>query len=141
MTKKSIGSQTRPNPQKLDNASGEPLYASLVCPKCNIQAESSLQLIGHIQVVHTPKEYDLTDAGAFNERDLLELRDSELEKGNSVDIIRITPIQANHLVNSIKGTSTKQTGKKLVDFWETQKAPGDIRELHGIGIRIVREFE
>lgn len=82
-------------------------------------------------------EYNLTEAGVFDEKDLLEFRDSELEKGNTVSRIYVTRIQANHLMNSIQGNPPYQpTGKKLVDYWNHPKSVVGIQKVHGIDVFI-----
>lgn len=82
------------------------------------------------------EEYKLTEAGAFNEKDLLEFIEAEQEKGRTVRKIWITRLQANHLVNSVEGVKPKLTGKKLVDFWNAPKTPIKLKTIHGVEVGI-----
>ena len=81
-------------------------------------------------------EYDLSDAGAFSVTDLLEFQQSELEKGRTIRKIWITRLQANHLVNSIKGYRPKKTGMRLVDFWNLPRETVKLTNIHGIEIGV-----
>jgi hypothetical protein len=81
-------------------------------------------------------EYDLQYAGAFSETDLLDFKQSELEKGNVVEKIWITRLQANHLANSVHGIKPKKTGMKLVDYWNIPATPTELKSIHGIEIGV-----
>lgn len=81
-------------------------------------------------------EYKLTETGAFNENDLLEFQQAELDKGRIVRKIWITQIQANHLANSIEGNKPVKTGKKLVDFWNAPNYRSRLKTVHGIEIGV-----
>lgn len=86
-------------------------------------------------------EYNLSEAGAFGEVDLLEFVEHEREKGNTVRRIYITRRQAMHLVNEIHGKKPEsKTGKKLVDYWEAPKTPITLKTIHGIEVEIEDEL-
>lgn len=81
-------------------------------------------------------EYNLTEAGAFTENDLLEFRNAEFEKSKTVRKIWITQHQANHLANSIEGNKPIKTGNKLIDFWNAPNYRNRLKTVHGIEIGI-----